>query len=296
MSGTNAALTAHLDSGFTTLCHCWALTRADGTVMGFTDHDGPLSFDGVTFRADTGLTALAVQQTTGLSVDNTEAMGALTDAAIREADIEAGRFDRAEIRAWLVNWQDVAQRQLLFAGHIGEIRRAGGAFEAELRGLTDVLNQPEGRVYQKPCGAVLGDGACGFDLATPDYFAEVAVEEVVERREFRFAGMTGFEEGWFRHGTLRVQSGAARELSDRIKHDYFEGDTRVVALWHPLRATLAPGDMLHLTAGCDKCPVTCRFKFNNFLNFQGFPDIPGDDWSLTDPGRANRLDGGSRRS
>ncbi|MGR3405211.1 MAG: DUF2163 domain-containing protein, partial [Roseovarius indicus] len=33
----------------------------------------------------------------------------------------------------------------------------------------------------------------------------------------------------------------------------------------------------------------------NFLNFQGFPDIPGDDWSYTDPSRAGRLDGGSRR-
>ena len=287
---------AHLESGITTLCHCWALTRRDGTVMGFTDHDGMLQFDGLEFRADTGLSALALQQTTGLSVDNTEAMGALTDAAIREADIEAGRFDGAEVRAWLVNWQDVAQRQLVFRGQIGEIRRAGGAFQAELRGLTDPLNQPEGRVYQKPCGAVLGDGACGFDLNTPDYFAEFAVDQVTGRQEFRFAGMDGFEEGWFRFGTLRMESGAGKGLTGLIKHDYFDGEARVIGLWQPLRAAIAEGDQLRLVAGCDKRAETCRFKFNNFLNYQGFPDVPGDDWSLTDPSRTNQLDGGSRRS
>lgn len=296
MSGPGAALKAHLQSGFTTLCHCWAVKRRDGTEMGFTDHDGPLVFEGLSFRADTGLSALALQQTTGLSVDNTEAMGALCDAAIREADIEAGLFDGAEVRAWLVNWQDVAQRQLLFRAHIGEMRRLGGAFEAELRGLTDVLNQPEGRVFQKGCGAVLGDAACGFDLATPDFTFELAADAVEERRVFRFDGMDQVAAGWFAFGRIDVLGGAGQGLSGLVKRDRLEGATRVVELWHPLRAEVAAGDALRLVAGCDKRPETCRFKFNNFLNYQGFPDIPGDDWSYTDPGRAGKLDGGSRRS
>jgi len=52
---------------------------------------------------------------------------------------------------------------------------------------------------------------------------------------------------------------------------------------------------VRLEAGCDKRMGTCQLKFNNLLNFQGFPDIPGDDWSITDPSRVARLDGGSRR-
>src|SRR5699024_7658383 len=159
----------------------------DGVVMGFTDHDGPLSFEGLTFRADTGLSALALQQTTGLSVDNTEALGALSDASIREEDIEAGRYDGAESRGWRVNWQDVRQRHLQFRGTIGELRRSGGAFEAELRGLTEALNRPMGRVYQKPCSAVLGDRACGFDVDTPGYSKELTPVEITDRRIFRFA-------------------------------------------------------------------------------------------------------------
>jgi uncharacterized phage protein (TIGR02218 family) len=238
---------------------------------------------------------LALQQTTGLSVDNTEALGALNDAAIREADIEAGRYDGAELRAWLVNWQDVTARRLLFRGSIGELRRSGGAFEAELRGLTDALNIPLGRVYQKACSAVLGDRDCRFDLDTPGYVSERPAEEVEENRVFRFVEMGGFAEDWFRHGVIRVLSGAAVGLIGLIKRDRTEGTGRVIELWHPVGAEVTPGDALRIEAGCDKRSGTCQFKFDNLVNFQGFPDIPGDDWTITDPSKAPRLDGGSRR-
>ncbi|MFU8778821.1 MAG: DUF2163 domain-containing protein [Roseovarius sp.] len=288
-------LLEHLKTGVTTTCRCWALTRRDGVVMGFTDHDRLLTFEGVKFRPDTGLSALALQQTTGLSVDNTEALGALSDAAIREADIEAGRYDGAELRAWRVNWQDVTARSLIFRGTMGELRRAGGAFEAELRGLTDALNVPLGRVYQKACSAILGDRTCTFDLDTPGYVAERPPETVEENRVFRFAEMGGFEDDWFRHGVIRVLSGAATGLIGLIKRDRSDGAGRVIDLWHPFGATVAPGDALRVEAGCDKRMTTCQFKFDNLLNYQGFPDIPGDDWTITDPTKSPRLDGGSRR-
>ncbi len=295
MSGLNAGLHAHLQTGVTTTCRAWALERKDGTVLGFTDHDGPLFFDGIKFRADTGLSALAIQQTTGLSVDNTEALGALSDASIREDDIEAGRYDGAEIHAWLVNWQDVAQRHLQFRGTIGELRRSGGAFEAELRGLTEALNRPLGRVYQKPCSAVLGDGGCRFDMETPGYAIELAAVEIGGRRVFQFEAFGGFDSGWFQHGRLIVQDGAAKGLSGVIKRDGMINAQRVVELWHPLRANVRAGDALRLEAGCDKRSETCRLKFQNFANYQGFPDIPGDDWSISDPSKAGKLNGGSRR-
>ena len=75
-----AGLGAHVAHGLTTLCHAWQITRADGRIFGFTDHDMPLEFNGVSFLADSGLSALALAQSTGLSVDNTEAMGALSAA------------------------------------------------------------------------------------------------------------------------------------------------------------------------------------------------------------------------
>ena len=289
-------LQEHLRSGITTLCRCWDITRADGSAMGFTDHDGDLVFGEVHYGADTGLSAMALQQTTGMAVDNTEALGALRDEAIREADIEAGRYDGAEVRAWLVNWADVAQRHVLFRGTIGEIRRFGDGFEAELRGLTQPLNLPFGRAYQKPCSAVLGDHGCRVDLSDPQFSASVPLLEVEERRVFRFSGLGSFDEGWFQSGRLIAQGGAAEGLIGVIKRDRSEGGTRTIELWHPLRAGIAPPALVRLEAGCDKRMPTCRGKFNNILNFQGFPDIPGDDWSVSDPARSGRLSGGSRRS
>ena len=146
MAGMDAALQAHLEGGLTTLCRAWRITRADGEVLAFTDHDQPLRFDGVDFRADAGLSARALAQSTGLSVDNTQAVGALSDAAIREDEIEQGRFDGAEVVSWLVNWADVSQRWVRFRGTIGEIVRVDGLFRAELRGLTEALNRTLGRV------------------------------------------------------------------------------------------------------------------------------------------------------
>ena len=46
---------------------------------------------------------------------------------------------------------------------------------------------------------------------------------------------------------------------------------------------------------CDKRWATCTGVFGNGLNFQGFPDIPGDDFLTAHPAGGGRHDGGSRR-
>lgn len=286
---------AHLATGVTTLARCWAVVRRDGTTFGFTDHDRPLTFDGITFKADAGMTARAITSATGLSVDNSEAMGALSDASITETDIEAGRYDGAEVKAWLVNWADVETRSLRFVGSIGELRRSGGAFHADLRGLTELLNQPQGRLYQAPCSSILGDDACGFDLDADGFAAEVAVEVLEQGRRFRFADLTGFEPAWFERGRLRVLSGDAQGLIGSIKRDRFIDNTREVEVWEAFRSRIAAGDMIRLEAGCDKRFETCRLKFNNGSNFRGFPDIPGDDWLASTPVQSGQNDGTSLR-
>jgi uncharacterized phage protein (TIGR02218 family) len=286
-------LAAHLAEGVTTVCRCWAVTRADGVTLGFTDHDRALAFEGVTFRPDAGLSARALVQTTGLAVDNTEAVGALSSDAITEADLMAGRYDGAEVTAWLVNWQDVAARQILFRGTLGEVTRAAGAFRAELLGLAEALNRPTGAVYQAQCGAVLGDARCGVDLTDPAFRAELPAEAVEGRAIFRFAALDGFAERWFERGRLTVLGGAGAGLSAAIKADRLSGGLREIELWEELRAAVQPGDAVRLEAGCDKRAETCRDRFANLLNFRGFPHIPGDDWITTYPRKGERNDGGS---
>lgn len=295
MAGLPSALHAHVQSGVTTLCRAWAITRRDGVTLGFTDHDLSLEFEGITFAADSGLTAAALAQSTGLSVDNSEAVGALSDVSIRDADIEAGRFDGAKVLCWLVNWAEPSQRWMQFRGTLGEMRRAGGAFTAELRGLTDALNQPIGRVFQKPCTAVLGDAQCGFDVSRPEFTTEVIVSGVTDARVFTWTDFPEFDEDWFARGRFEVLSGEAQGLWAAIKRDARQGEGRKLELWEPIRAFIAPGDEVRITVGCDKRAETCRNKFRNFINFRGFPDLPGEDWLMAVPKKSGRNNGGSLR-
>ncbi len=299
MAGPSESFLAHVQGGVTTLARCWGLTRQDGTQFGFTDHDQDLAFEGWTFKAGTGLTARSLQQGTGLSVDNSAAQGALSDAALREDHILAGRFDGADLWCWMVNWQDVSTRWLQFRGSIGELHRAGGAFEAELRGLSEALNRPMGRIYQTPCTAVLGDGGCGFDLGAPGYVFEGEVAEITPEGVFQWTmsqqGFEGFEPGWFSVGRLTMLNGEAAGLWGMIKGDQSDSALRRITLWEPLRASVQPGDQLRLEAGCDKRMSTCRLKFNNLVNYQGFPDIPGESWEMAVPKSGARNTGGSRR-
>ncbi len=287
------SLDAHLQTGTTTLCRCWQVTRRDGWQLAFTDHDGPVSFDAITFRAREGMSASAFEQTTGLAVNNSEASGVLTDDGIAEADIAAGRFDAAEVTAWLVNWAAPDDHFLLFRGQLGEISREGAAFRAELRGLTERLNQPLGSIYQKPCAAQLGDARCGFDLTQPGFAAERAVDAVDDARLFWLSGLDGFEDRWFEKGRLIVLTGAAAGALGAIKNDRAEGAARRVELWTALAPGVAVGDMVRVEAGCDKRAETCRLKFSNLANFRGFPHIPGEDWVTAFPAGSDSNDGGS---
>lgn len=274
----------HLATGATTVCRCWAVHRRDGVTLGFTDHDEDLSFEGITFRADTGMTARAFQQSTGLSVDNTEAVGALSDDSIRYVDVESGRFDDASVTMWLVNWTSPSERSVRFAGSIGEIVRSGDSFRAELRGLTEELNKPQGLVFQRTCSAVLGDRRCRVDLDQPDYRAELEIEHVSDGKTFTFESFPSFKGGWFERGVLEVLDGAGEGLSGHIKVDRrTTGSGRRLVLWQAIRAELKPGDRIGLQVGCDKRPETCRSKFDNMINFRGFPTIPGEDWLMAYP-------------
>lgn len=280
----------HLQSGLTTLARCWLLRRKDGWVRGFTDHDTDVAFGGLVYRADTGLTAHAIMQTTGLAIDNSEALGALSDASVTEADIRAGRFDGARVEAWLVNWANPDERLLQFRGSLGEITRSGGAFRAELLGLTETLNRPQGRVYQAACSAVLGDGRCRFDTGQAGFSEELDVIAIEDDVRFTLDGAAGQPARWFEKGRLTVLDGGAKGLVGVIKNDGIGAGGRVVELWQALRAPMRVGDRVRIEAGCDKRHQTCRDRFDNIVNFRGFPHISGEDRLLSVPVQGTTVD------
>ena len=284
MKPLTPALAAHLATGATTLAWCWRLTRRDATTLGFTDHDRPLAFDGTTFEASTGFTASEIKDQIGLSVDNLEVTGALSSGHLDEADLAAGFYDDAKVEIFRVNWADPAQRVLMRSGSLGEVKRAGIAFSAEVRGLAHYLQQPKGRLYQYTCDADLGDARCTVDLTSPTYRGHGSVLAVASPRSFTASGLAAFASDWFTRGLLTFTSGAALGQAIEIKsHTVAANGTVSVELWAAARLPLTPGQTFTLTAGCDKTLATCRSKFANAPNHRGFPTIPGNDFLISSP-------------
>ena len=277
MKPLDPALQAHLDAGATTLAWCWRLTRADGVVFGFTDHDRALQFDGTSFEPETGFTASELRASADLAVDAQDAEGVLSSDRISETDILEGRWDSAAVEVFRVNWQDPSQRALLRRGAIGELRRGRVAFVAEVRSLAHQLGQTVGRVFQGACDARLGDARCGVDLDDPAYRASASVSAVQRARAFTAAGLGGFAAGWFTLGRLEWTGGANAGRVDELRGHRIEGSVAVLTLLEPPVQPLEPGDTFVVRAGCDKRLETCATKFANVANFRGFPHIPGHD-------------------
>jgi uncharacterized phage protein (TIGR02218 family) len=285
---------AHLDSGATTLCWCWKLTRADALVQGFTDHDATLAFDGVDYEAATGFTASEIQSSLGLAVDNLSVAGALSSAGIDEAALASGLYDNAEIEIWRVNWADTLMRVLMRKGNLGEVKRGKAAFEAEVRGLAHRLNQPVGRAFGFSCDADLGDARCTVDLSDIAFHGSGTVASATDARRFTASGLDTFASGWFSGGKLSWNTGANAGRAMEVKRHAISVGVVSLELWQAMSESVAPGDTFAITAGCDKQFVTCKAKFANGINFRGFPYMPGNDAAMSYPNAGEALDGGSR--
>jgi len=283
MRSVPPALQARLDSGATTLCRCYVLTRRDGIVQGFTDHDEDVVLDGVTCLAGTGLSASEATAKLGLTVDGAEVSGALADDSLREADLAAGRYDAATVETWLVDWSTPSLRVLLAKDTLGEVRREGAAFTAELRSLSDRLNEQSGRLYTATCSADLGDARCAVALDDPAFRGAGTVAALAGTSMFSADGLDAFADGWFTAGRIVFTGGANAGSAMEIKSHAVKERAVTLTLWQAMPEAIAAGDTFTVTAGCDKRFATCRDRFHNAINFRGFPHIPGNDFVLRYP-------------
>ena len=212
------ALAARIESGAAMLAHVWLLTRADGTRLGFTDHDRDLTHDGVLCRAASGWSAGAADAGLGFAPGSASASGGLDSQALTEADIAAGLYDGCAVDCRRIDWSEPGLFVGLWTGTITRLKREGAAFTAEIEGPLAALDRVAGRTFGRLCDANLGDERCGVS-----------------------------------------------------------------------------GDHPALGEGCDKRSSTCSDRFDNLLNFRGFPSIPGQDFLTVYPAKGERHDGKSRR-
>ncbi|HEX8620518.1 MAG TPA: DUF2163 domain-containing protein [Allosphingosinicella sp.] len=262
----------------TTLAFCWRVQRRDGICLGFTSHDRDLTIDGLVYRSAPGMLPSAVSVSDGFDASTLDVTGALTSDAIRESDLAAGRWDRAAVALFLVDWEDPGGARLPLArGELGDVAVRANGFEAELRGPAALLEGPVVEQTSPECRAELGDRRCRVDMAAR--VAVTRVTAVAAENVVTVAGASA-EAGAYAFGRLRWIGGANSGLDSPI----LASAGAQLTLREAPPFAIAAGDLVEIREGCDKSFATCRSRFANAGNFRGEPHLPGMDLLTRYPG------------
>lgn len=280
MRTTTVGLGNHFNQETTTLCTLWKVTRVDGLIFGFTDASKNLTYLGITYNAATGHVPSNIATNSSLSVDNLEVEAILDSSTITEEDIAAGLWDYAEVEIMVVNYLDLSLGHLgQRKGWLGNIRTGRTSFIAELRGMTQKLQQQIGELYTPSCRATFGDTRCKVNKAA--YTFPGTVNYVYNNRTFAATDIIQAD-GYFEYGIVTWTSGLNIGLSMEVK-TYTVGN---IVLQLPMPYNIGIADTFNIVAGCGKRIIEdCKTKFNNVVNFRGEPYFPGVDKIYKGPQR-----------
>lgn len=248
---------------------CIKITRRDTTVIGLTDLDVDLTISGVTYKSAAGYTPTTLSASSDMSVDTADVEGILAAAGVEREDIRAGLYDRAEVEWFLYDWENEATVKTLAKGHWGEATLYEGRYVAEVRSLSQHLQETVGEVTTPTCRADLGDSRCGVNLAT--YQEAVTLTGVTSASVFTDTARTEAANYW-RGGKITFTSGANDGFSMEVKSSTAGGQ---FTLFQPMPFTPSIGDTATIVPGCNKLPNTCKNTYSNYDNFRGEPHVPG---------------------
>lgn len=142
----------------------WLVTRTDGVQFGFTSHDQPFTLDGIEYKPTNSFSGSASVSRNNLSVDNMTVIALMGDE-ITDADLRGGVYDNAKVELfWCRPDRPEWGRMDIQGGTLGEIKIRNLDYEAELRSVSQKLQQPFGRVYTTECDTTFGGQRCGVEL------------------------------------------------------------------------------------------------------------------------------------
>lgn len=253
-----------------TVATFWRVLRRDGIALGFTSHDRDLWFDGVLHRASPGMVPSAIRKSADFEPDSAEAQGALTHEAISGEDLAMGRFDGAQVRIGIVDWETL-EREALYAGSIGTVSEEDGSFSADLTSRKAELQRDPIPRTSPACRAVFCGPGCnlnplrftrGVTLASLDADTNAATFAEAPGASTHAGGMLRWLDG--------PQAGIAMSV---MAGDGAGG----LVLDVPIDETTPAGTRALLREGCDHTLDTCAIRFGNAVNFRGEPFLPGND-------------------
>jgi uncharacterized phage protein (TIGR02218 family) len=255
---------------------CWKLTRRDGVVMGFTNHDQDIRRSDGVYLAVPGFRPSAISTSCGLATDNFDLTGALTHESISDEDLWSGKYDGARLAAAMVDWQNPSMFHAITTVMLGDVEADGSAFRAETVGPTIQLERSIIETVSPECRAQFGDKRCKVALRKYSKMTEVVS---VSLEVVTLQALVP-DSGYYAYGSVTWLSGKNAGVVSAI----ITSNAQDIHLREPTPFPLLEGARAVIQAGCDKKFETCRGKFFNKANFRGEPYVPGIDSLVRYPG------------
>lgn len=257
------------DAPLETAATFWRVSRRDGVTLGFTTHDRDLWFDGVLHRAAPGMVPSAIRRSADIEPDSAEVQGALSHDSIAAADLALGRYDSAQVRIGLVDWDNL-DRHVIYRGTIGTVTEEAGSFTAALESRKIELQRDPVPRTSPSCRAVFCGPGCNLSAARFTHEAELTgFDSTANAAAFATSAAPADLIG----GTLRWFDGPHAGQTMGIVA--LAGSDLVLDT--PLDQAPPVGSRALLREGCDRTLASCSGRFANAVNFQGEPHLPGND-------------------
>ena len=141
----SAGATTRLAGEVQAVAYLMRLTRQDNVVRALTDHDAPIAYtDGIgalTYSPSDGMTGSAISSLFDSQVDELEVSAFIESGEIDYDDLISGRYDAAEIRIYMINWDDLADGAWkMRRGVVGDISFDEGSVRFQLLGMVQKMH------------------------------------------------------------------------------------------------------------------------------------------------------------
>lgn len=261
----------NLSDEVTTLTTLVLVERKDGVRLGFTTHDQDIEHNGVLFEARSAANPSEIQFSGAFKVDNANIGGVLSSDRITENDLRAGRYEDARVDMMLIDWADPSKGVINIGRYfMGPIQFVDEQYKIDLLSFKELLQKELGDYITMRCRVDFCSAPCG--LKREDHTIIGSIGEVIAPDELILNAADGRDENYWQYGLIKILGGDNEGLIRDIKESDEDGR---IHLWEPFPFLPQAGEMYQMIAGCDKTLETCRDRYDNVVNFRGFPTVPG---------------------
>jgi uncharacterized phage protein (TIGR02218 family) len=275
MKTASAALIAYLNAGTQfIMADLYTFTVPGQSILYYTNADSDITYNGNVFKAfliartrtrvSVGVEVDAMEITINPSPNDTIALIPWTTAA------RYGMLDGSSVKLEKLYMPTFGDSSLgainMFQGRISDINIGRTEVRMQVKSELELLNTMMPRdFYQSSCLNSLFDNGCTLSKSNFAYGGTIGVANLLQMTT-NIANAAGF----FDLGTVLFNSGP--NLGTRRSIRSYSGGVFIFSL--PLTVAPLAGSSFIAYPGCDKLKTTCESKFNNVINFRGYPFIP----------------------